>query len=229
MEPHFVASEVVARNQLRAGNTMFNITGVSATGLHYSWAWAAGPGCTAHFVMLNEYAGHTCDGCSPAPSCFYGPPCYTGWTYPEDSLGFLESVLPRVVGASGSPIFVIQHYCFDGYSNSWYSGAQRAELYKALEAYNVAGVICGHTHVAGHYFWNGTDTRDSPGEGWIDVYNVPSTQKESGDSGAPEPPEWLVGELAPAGDGTARVRVGHRVGAAWGSDVLASKTIACPA
>jgi len=230
VEPHFVASEIVARNQLRAGTPAFNLTGVSSeTGLHYSWAWAAGPGCTAHFVMLNEYAGHTCDGCSPAPSCFYGPTCYTGWTYPEDSLGFLEAVLPRAVGASGSPVFVIQHYCFDGYSNAWYSAAQRLELYRTLEAYNVAGVICGHTHSAAHYYWNGTDTGDTPGPGWIDVYNVPSTQKESGTTGAPEPPEWLVGEVAAAGDGTARVRVAHRVGGGWGTAVLASKTMSCSA
>jgi hypothetical protein len=161
--PHPVASLIVARNQARlAQPSTFSLTNVSATGLHYSWRWplsqALPASCAAHFFMLNEYSGHLCDGCSPAPSCFYGAPCYTGWTFPEDSLGFLEATLANVVGASGDPIFVIQHYCFDGYSNAWWSGAQRAELYATLLKYNTVGVICGHTHSAAIYQWNGTDT-----------------------------------------------------------------------
>lgn len=117
LEPHFVASMIVARNQVRAGLPSFNITGVSKSGLHYSWRWQVSPTCAAHFIMLNEYAGHLCDGCDPT-TCFYGPPCYTGWTWPEDSLGFLEDILPRVVNTSHAPVFVLQHYGMDGYSNT---------------------------------------------------------------------------------------------------------------
>ena len=108
-EPHFVASLIVERNQVRANMPQFNITSVSKlSGIHYAWAWEVSPTCFAHFITLNEYAGHLCDGCAPV-NCFYGPPCYTGWTYPEDSLGFLEDTLARVVGSSGAPVFVSQH------------------------------------------------------------------------------------------------------------------------
>ena len=143
-----VALMIVERNVVRKASPLFHITNVSETGLHYSWAWPVSAGCTAHFIMLNEYAGHLCDGCSPAPSCFYGPACYAGWTFPEDSLGFLEATLSNTVGSSNAPVFVIQHYCFDGYSNTWWSQNQRSELFATLSKYNAAGIICGHTHSA---------------------------------------------------------------------------------
>ena len=231
-EPHPVASLIVARNQARlAAPSIFALTNVSATGLHYSWAWpllpaaaasggggGAPPPCAAHFVMLNEYAGHLCDGCAPAPSCFYGKACYTGWTYPEDSLGFLEATLARVVGSSGQPVFVIQHYCFDGYSDAWWSGAQRAELYATLRKYNTVGVICGHTHQAAVYEWNGTDTGGSLAGG-ITVYNVPSTQKEDAD-GFGEPSEFMAFSMEAAGGGAGVIRAGQRVGYEWGQVAL---------
>ena len=215
---------IVERNKVRAANpAVFHLTNVSYTGLHYSWAWAVGGACKAHFVMLNEYAGHLCDGCSPAPSCFYGKACYAGWTYPEDSLGFLEATLANTVGASNDPVFVIQHYCVDGYSNAWWSGSQRAELYATLSRYNTAGLICGHTHSAAMYKWNGTDISDAG----IDVYNVPSTQKEDA-NGYGEPPEFFAFSLEAAPGGGAALRVGHRVGYAW-SSMLSNKTLACGA
>lgn len=130
-EPHFVASMIVERNQIRKSIPSFNITNVSSTtGLHYSWQWSVSSTCRVHFFALNEYAGHVCDGCAPN-NCFYGPPCYTGWTYPEDSLGFLEATLPNVVKI-GEPVFVTMHYCFDGYSDTWWSQNQRAELFETV-------------------------------------------------------------------------------------------------
>lgn len=228
VEPHFVASMIVARNQLRAGSAAFNITAVStASGLHYAWRWDASPTCRVHFFMLNEYAGHLCDGCAPV-NCFYGPPCYTGWTWPEDSLGFLEEALPRVVGASGEPVFMMQHYCFDGYSNAWYSAAQRAELFATLSRYNAAGVLCGHTHAASIYAWDGNSTLPFNTPGAIDVFNIPSTQKEDA-AGGPAPPEYMLFELvADAAGGGATLRVGQRVAGAWG-DVVATKRVRCNA
>ena len=77
-EPHFVASMIVERNQIRKDLPSFNVTGVSKlSGLHYSWAWEITSTCSAHFIMLNEYTGHVCEGCAPV-NCFYGPACYTG-------------------------------------------------------------------------------------------------------------------------------------------------------
>ena len=230
-EPHFVASMIVERNQVRQNIPAFNLTGISATGLHYSWRWHVADGCDAHFVMLNEYAGHLCDGCAPA-NCFYGPPCYTGWTWPEDSLGFLEKQLPALVGASGMPVFVMQHYCFDGYSNSWYSQKQRLELFTTLQAYNVAGILCGHTHSAAIYSVivtaNSTDMHPFGYPGAIDVYNIPSTQKEDA-SGFPAPSEFMAFEIAAnaSAAGSFVFRAAQRVAYGWGT-VSASKSITCP-
>ena len=104
--------------------------------------------------------------------------------------------------------------CFDGYSNAWYSGAQRAELYATLRKYNTVGVICGHTHSAAIYEWNGTDTGPSL-EGGITVYNVPSTQKEDED-GFGEPSEFMAFSMEESGV----FRAGQRVGYAWGQVAL---------
>ena len=230
LEPHFVASMIVARNQVRLGLPSFNVTAVSRSGLHYSWRWHVADGCEAHFFMLNEYAGHLCDGCAPA-SCFYGPPCYTGWTWPEDSLGFLQEQLPLLVGTSGAPVFVLQHYGFDGYSNDWYSQRQRLELYNTLKQYNTQAILVGHTHVANLYAINVTENATemlpfaTPGS--IDVINIPSTQKEDAD-GFPAPSEFMAFEIAGDGAGAATLRVGQRVAYAWGP-LGAKKSFSCAA
>lgn len=226
-EPHFVASMIVERNQVRQSyGSLFNITGISQSGLHYSWRWQVSDTCSAFFVMMNEYAGHICEGCSPV-NCFYGPPCYTGWTYPEDSLGFLEEQLPLHIGASGEPVFVMQHYCFDGYSNSWYSENQREELFRTLTPYNTQGILCGHTHSAAIYSYNGTDQSDpGVGNGFIDVYNIPSTQKEDA-NGFPAPSEFMTFELSVDDNGLATFRAAQRVAYGWGN-VMFKKTFQCP-
>lgn len=229
MEPHFVASLIVERNQVRANMPQFNITAVSKlSGIHYAWAWEVSSTCVAHFVALNEYAGHLCDGCAPV-NCFYGPPCYTGWTYPEDSLGFLEDTLARVVGSSGAPVFVSQHYCFDGYSNSWWSQAQRTELWATLLKYNVVGLLCGHTHSAAIYAFNGTDMLpfESNDPAAIAVYNIPSTQKED-DNGFPAPSEFMAFELSVDANADATFRAAQRVAWGWGG-VSAVKKFKCGA
>ena len=230
LEPHFVASMIVARNQVRLGLPSFNVTAVSRSGLHYSWRWHVADGCEAHFFMLNEYAGHLCDGCAPA-NCFYGPPCYAGWTWPEDSLGFLEEQLPLLVGASGAPVFVLQHYGFDGYSNDWYSQRQRLELYNTLKQYNTQAILVGHTHVANIYAINVTENATTmlpfATTGAIDVINIPSTQKEDAD-GYPAPSEFMAFEIAGDGAGAATLRVGQRIAYTWGA-IGAKKSFSCPA
>lgn len=227
LEPHFVASEIVARNQLRLGLPEFNITAISETGLHYAWTWPVSDTCTLHFVMMNEYAGHICEGCAPN-NCFYGPACYTGWTYPEDSLGFLESYLTKHVNSSGQPVMVAQHYGFDGYSNTWYSVGQRQELYDTLIQYNTVGIWVGHTHAAAVYQWNGTDTIGPKLPGGLDVYNIPSTQKED-DYGNAMPSEFMVAEMSIEGSsGQGTLKVGQRVGFGGWGQVMAMKNFACP-
>jgi hypothetical protein len=227
VQPHFVASEIIARNQLRKNAGWFNITAISESGLHYAWTWSVGDACTVHFVMLNEYAGHICEGCNPV-SCFYGPACYAGWNYPEDSLGFLESYLSANVNTSGAPVFAIQHYGFDGYSNSWYSDGQRLEFFNTLNRYNTLGVIVGHTHAAAIYGWNGTATFDTGTQPGIDVYNVPATQK-GGTAGA-EPSEYMLAEISilDAASKLAHFRLAHRQVPQWGP-YMATKNFTCAA
>lgn len=226
-------SMIVARNQLRLQlGSMFNITNISTSGLHYSVRWPVGDsGCGVHVFMMNLYAGHVCSGCHPALSCFYGPTCFHPEYYPEDSLGFLQATLPNVVGASGEPVIVSQHYGYDGYSNDWYADTERQELWTTLQPYNVAGIFVGHTHSAAIYKFNGTEAVYPPypstGPALLDVFNIPSTQKED-NHGFPLPSEFLAVELAvETATGEASFRVAQRVGSGWGS-VMGNKTLKCP-
>jgi hypothetical protein len=123
---------------------------------------------------------------------------------------------------------VAQHYGFDGYSNTWYSAGQRAELYSTLVRYNTVGIWVGHTHSAAVYQWNGTDTTGPSIPGGLDVYNIPSTQKEDNDGNA-QPSEFMVASMSiEVSSGQGMLRVGQRVGyGAWG-DVMAQKNFTCP-
>ena len=74
------------------------------------------------------------------------------------------------------------------------------------------------------YKWNGTDIASTG----IDVFNLPSTQKEDS-NGFGMPPEFFAFDMQPdpAGSG-AVLRVGHRVGYAW-SNMLFKRSLACGA
>jgi hypothetical protein len=218
-QPHFVATEIIARNQLRKADPSFELDRISETGLHYSWNWNASATCRVHFLQLGLYAGHTCVGCAPAPSCFYGPPCYSGFVYPENSLGFVEEDLAAL--PPGTPIFTVQHYGFDGYSNDWYSQAERDEYYATLRKYNVVALFVGHTHAASVYGWNGSATFPLGSAPGLPVFNTPSTQKEAGPCNptpcSPAPSEYLVVEMTVAdGAQTGALRMVQRVGEGWG-------------
>lgn len=112
---------IAARNKLRAADPAFNITNVSApTGLHYSWDWSLGASCKIHFVHLNLFPGHTCGSPSnPGKEGSPGFDCVSGWTYPEDSLGFLKEDLAKYAAEPGTMVVTLQHYGYDGWSNTW--------------------------------------------------------------------------------------------------------------
>jgi hypothetical protein len=96
-----------------------------------------------------------------------------------------------------------------------------------LKAYNVAGILCGHTHSAAIYSWNGTNQVPFGSPDSIDIYNIPSTQKEDAD-GYPAPSEFMVFDIAPdAGATTATFRAAQRVAYTWG-EVAQTKKISCP-
>jgi len=229
--PHYIASEIIARNQLRKAEPSFELERISATGLHYSWGWQASSTCRLHFVQLGLYAGHTCVGCAPAPSCFYGRDCYASFVYPEDSLGFIEADLAAL--PPGTPVFTVQHYGFDGYSNDWYSQVERDEYYATLEKYNVVALLVGHTHAASTYAWNGTATGPlGRVPGGIPVFNTPSTQKEAGPCNptpcSPAPSEFLAIEVDIAdGAHSGTLRMAQRVGEGWGDAARAVLNFTC--
>ena len=116
--------EVAARNVLRRADARFGIDNVSLpTGLHYSWTKPVSDTCRLHFVHLNLFPGHSCG--SPAnpgregPASGGGFPCTDGWTWPEDSLGFLESDLAAYAVAPGTMVVTIFHYGLDSWSRTW--------------------------------------------------------------------------------------------------------------
>jgi len=227
------ARAVIARNAVRKANPAFNVTGTSApTGLHYSWDWSLGPSCTIHFVHLNLFPGRAC-GSPGNPgkegATGTGFPCSDAWTWSENSLGFLESDLAANAG-TGKMVVSIQHYGFDGWSNTWYNADQRIEMWQTLNKYNTLAVLVGHTHSAGVYAFNGTtqlnafDTAKRPA-GYISVINAPATQKEDGKLNA-LPSEFMALEASIEADGTGTFRVAQRVGSGWGP-VQGTKSFKC--
>ena len=149
---HSPSGWVIGRNAARAADPAFNVVGVSQpTGLHYSWTWNVSQTCAIHFVHLNLFPGHACGSAanpggegSPPP----GFPCSNGdLAWAENSLGFLEADLAAHAGP-GVMTVTLQHYGFDGFSNSWYNADQRVELLAAINKYNPLLVLVGHTHTA---------------------------------------------------------------------------------
>jgi hypothetical protein len=215
---------------VRAADPAFAITGVSApTGLHYSWSWPLGPACKVHFVHMNLFPGHACG--SPANPGKEGPtfPCADGWTWPEDSLGFLKQDLAKNAD-SHTLVVTMQHYGFDGWSRTWFNEDQAVEMWSILSAYKTLAVLVGHTHGASVYSFNGTadvgqfdPTNEAPG--FVSVINAPATQKEDGDHN-PLPSEFMVLEAALDAAGAGTFRVAQRVGSAWGS-VQGTKAFTC--
>lgn len=237
------SQNVAARNKVRAATPAFNITGTSATGLHYSWDWPLTDTCKLHFVHLNLFPGHTCGSPGGSPGR-EGPNttgfhCATGgWTWPEDSLGFLETDLAAHASSPGTLVVAIQHYGYDGWSLTWFNPDQAAEMFATLNKYNTLVVLVGHTHGAGVYSYNGTHQGawEESTPGYIAVVNAPATQKEDGQHN-PLPSEFMVldasltSSSSGGSDGGQQqqggvLRVAQRVGSAWGS-VLGNRTFTC--
>ena len=119
-----------------------SLTGISTNGMHYSWDWNS-----VHFVHLNR-VGVNVEDVNPAHA-LEGDQCY--------ALDFLTSDLTANVGASGRPVFVVQHYGFEEFSQTWWTVGERTLLWNALHNYNVIGIAHGHKHTIDKYQWNGTN------------------------------------------------------------------------
>ena len=125
------------RNRRRPGLAM-----VSENGLHYSWDWDH-----VHLVQLNLFGG---DG--PDDVAGVNPQAHN----PEGALAFLKQDLARHVGKSGRPVVIFQHFGVppDGMSG-WWSREAQERFFEAVEPYNVACLVHGHSHAATVYPWKG--------------------------------------------------------------------------
>ncbi len=175
-----VRAEIKSRNRLRPG-----LASVSPDGLHYSWDW--GP---LHAVHLNLFPGTAGDDYLDKG----GDKSGQGWRSPRHSLEFLVHDLARNVGKSGRPVILFQHYGWDEWARSWWSGREREAYAAALKGYRVAAIFWGHSHVVQRVAWKGIPT-------WC----AGSANRD------PEPGVFLVVRWTPGS-----LMVAERVGNLWG-------------
>jgi predicted phosphodiesterase len=150
--------KIIERNRTRPG-----ATNVSTNGLHYSWDWG-----NVHFVNLGIVVGQV-EGVTRKRR--YDP---------HASLDFLISDLKQKVGTSGRPVVLTHHVDMLRYSQALPVADKKAAgmewdpvdvkgFYDALQDYNVAAILYGHTHVRNVFHWDGTAKRAETG---IPVFNV---------------------------------------------------------
>lgn len=124
------------------------LAALSDNGLHFAVEWDG-----VHFICVNLCPADTVD----EQNIFkYGKPGKGSWNDPQGALTFLKEYLQNKVGASGRPVFILQHYGFDGFSMNdwnWWTPRQRRAMYDALRDYNVVAIVHGHNHHAEHYRW----------------------------------------------------------------------------
>lgn len=140
-----------ARNQVRMKSARTKVSNMDSAGYNYSWDWGQ-----VHFVNLNLYSGsvaRTRDEIVAGLQSFR-------------SLDFLKVDLAKHVGGSGRPIFIMQHYSFDGSSigtldkRPWWLDLDAEATYEVLKDYNVIGLLHGHSHGKKIYKWKGIDVFD---------------------------------------------------------------------
>ena len=183
----------VYQNRNRLRQTLAGARAGNMDSLNYNYSWDWGP---VHFVNLNLFSGsipRTRDQITGGHSAYR-------------SLDFLKDDLAKHVGASGRPVFIMQHYSFDGTSlgppdgsgKPWWLFEDGEATYQAIKDYNVIGLLHGHTHGRKIYKWHG-----------LDVF----------DDGTAQNGDIFVFRIAEG-----RMFMANRVGDAWGSIKL-EKTI----
>lgn len=175
----WMVQKLSARNALR---TSIVKTGQDSMGYHFSWDWDG-----VHFVNLNLYGGGTEVG-------------YSGYK-PLAARQFLATDLANNVGASGRPVFIMQHYPLR--DDTFFPSTLRSQMATILRNYNVIGILHGHSHNEAIYKWIvAGDTIDSFDDGSI----------MNGD--------MMVFQIT---DG--RLRVAARANTTWSTTVYLDKTI----
>ena len=158
--------KIVERNKTRPG-----VTHVSTNGLHYSWDWGG-----VHFVCLGIVVGQVAD---VKRKRRYAP---------LGSLEFLVSDLKEKVGTSGKPVVITQHVDVLRYAQSLPVEDKKAEgmewdpadvkgYYDALNGYNVAAILYGHTHARNVYRWDGSNKAAKEG---VPTFNVDNSSHFGG-------------------------------------------------
>lgn len=133
-------------NDLRSRNRSTAVNMHSEGGV-YSWDWEG-----VHFIQLGSYAGSRQYSSS-----------WASYVKPYGSLNFLRDDLASRVGPTGKPVVLVMHYTFDSDrgDNSAWSNQQAADMWNALEGYNVVAVMSGHIHYGQGGGWARTSYRPS--------------------------------------------------------------------
>jgi len=158
--------KIIARNKTRPG-----ITNASKNGVHYSWDWGG-----VHFINLGIVVGQVEDITRKRR---YGP---------LGSLEFLVSDLKRNVGTSGKPLVITHHIDMLRYAQPLPVEDKKAEsmewdpadvkgFHEAIEGYNVAAILYGHTHARNVFRWDGTNKAAREG---IPTFNVDNSSHFGG-------------------------------------------------
>lgn len=205
---------IIERNKTRPG-----VTNISKNGLHYSWDWGH-----VHFVNLGIVVGQV-DGV--ARKRRYDP---------LGSLEFLVADLKTKVGTSGRPVVITHHVDMLRYAQTLPVEDKKAEglewdpadvagFYDALQGYNVAAILYGHTHARNVFRWDGSNKAAKEG---IPVFNVSKSSHFSSKTQAffyleindasvtareyQTKDGWETGSWAPQTWSAPIVRVGKRAG-----------------
>ena len=151
--------KIIERNKTRPG-----VSNVSKNGVHYSWDWGG-----VHFVNLGIVVGQVADVVR------------TRRFAPLDSLAFLVSDLQEKVGKSGKPVVITHHVDMLRYAQppanvepkqaspmEW-DPADVKGFHDALQGYNIAAILYGHTHARNVFRWDGAN---KPAQEGIPTFNV---------------------------------------------------------
>lgn len=158
--------KIIERNKTRPG-----VSNVSDNGVHYSWDW--GP---VHFINLGIVVGQV--------AAIDRKRRYA----PLSSLDFLIADLQKNVGTSGKPVVITHHIDILRYAqpvpveDSKAAGMEWDPVdvkgfYDALNGYNVAAILYGHTHARNVYRWDGTN---KPAKEGIPTFNVDNSSHFAG-------------------------------------------------
>lgn len=157
---------IIARNNMRPG-----VKHLSRNGVHYSWDWG-----NVHFINLGIVVGQV-EGVTRKRR--YGP---------LGSLEFLMSDLREKVGTSGKPVVITHHVDMLRYALPLPVEDKKAEgmewdpadvkgFYEAIQRYNIAAILYGHTHARNVFRWDGTNKAAKNG---IPTFNVDNSSHFAG-------------------------------------------------